>query len=139
MKKIIHLFFASVLMSTLFLTSCAPEDDQAATPENADPRTKFNGNWDIAESSTDFGQSTSNCTITDSTVSPYVLVAYLYGFNKKIVSSISGSNITIPVQTIQGQNVSGSGTLVNANQINLTYYVQTTNVHYDTITATLTK
>jgi hypothetical protein len=139
MKKIFNILIATVLMSTLFLASCATDETEEPTPTTTDAREKFHGNWSVSENSTDFGTSTYNCTITDSSVSPYIFIAYLYGFNKKIYSSVSGNNITIPVQTIQGQNVSGNGTLVNADQINLTYYVRTTSVHYDTITATLTK
>lgn len=139
MKKTFNILLATVLMGTLFLASCATDETEEPTPATTDAREKFHGNWTVAENSNDFGTSTYNCTITDSSVSPYIFIAYLYGFNKKIYSSVSGNSITIPVQTIQGQNVSGNGTLVNADQINLTYYVRTTSVHYDTITATLTK
>jgi hypothetical protein len=139
MKKIFNILLATVLMSTLFLASCATDETEEPTPTTTDAREKFHGNWAVSENSTDFGPSTYNCTITDSSVSPYVFIAYLYGFNKKIYSSVSGNSITIPVQIIQGQNVSGNGTLVNADQINLTYYVKTSSTHSDTITATLTK
>lgn len=139
MKKIFNILFATVLMSTLFLASCATDETEEPTPTTTDVREKFHGNWAVSENSTDFGASTYNCTITDSSVSPYVFIAYLYGFNKKTYASISGNSISIPLQTIQGQNVSGNGTLVNADQINLTYYVKTSSVHYDTVTAILTK
>lgn len=139
MKQTIKFLFAATLIGTLFLTSCAPEDDPEVTPESSDPRAKFHGNWAVSENSNDFGSSTYNCTITDSSASPYIFMAYLYGFNKKVYSSVSGNNLTIPSQIIQGNSVSGSGTLTNANQVNLTYYVQTSLSHYDTVTATLTK
>ena len=139
MKKLAGLSLAAVLFGLLFLTSCAPEDDPTATPANTDPRAKFNGNWAVSENSNDYGPSTYNCTISDSSQASYIFIAYLYGFNKKTVASVSGNTFSIPTQTIQGQNISGSGTLGNANQINLTYYVQTTGTHYDTVTAVLTK
>lgn len=139
MKKVIHFLLGATLLSTLFLTSCATDETEEPTPASTDPREKFHGNWQVSENSTDFGASTYNCTITDSSSAPYVFIAYLYGFNKKTYASISGNSITIPIQIIQGQNVSGNGTLINADQINLTYYVKTSSVHYDTITATLTK
>ena len=139
MKKTIKFLFAAAFTATLFLASCAPEDDPEATPESTDPRAKFHGNWAVSENSNDYGASTYNCTITDSSASPYIFIAYLYGFNKKVYSSVSGNNLTIPSQIIQGNSVSGSGNLANANQINITYYVQTSLSHYDTVTATLTK
>ncbi len=139
MKKTINLLYATLVIGTLFLASCSPKDDPEVTPTSSDPREKFHGNWYVTENSKDYGTSTYNCTITDSSSSPYIFIAYLYGFNKKIYSSVSGNNLTIPSQIIQGNNVSGSGVWINSTHVNLTYYVQTTISHYDTITATLTK
>lgn len=139
MKKIIQLFLATVLFGGLILTSCNQQDDPTVTPANTDPREKFHGNWAVSENSKDYGTSTYNCTITDSSQASYIFIAYLYGFNKKAYSTVSGNNLTIPTQIIQGNSLSGNGVLSNANQINLTYYVQTTGTHYDTITAVLTK
>lgn len=139
MKKIIQLFLATVLFGGLILTSCNQQDDPTVTPTNTDPREKFHGNWAVSENSKDYGTSTYNCTITDSSQASYIFIAYLYGFNKKAYSTVSGNNLTIPTQIIQGNSLSGNGVLSNANQINLTYYVQTTGTHYDTITAVLTK
>jgi hypothetical protein len=139
MKKVIELSFAALLFSSLLLTSCSTQDDPTATPANTDPRDKFHGNWAVSENSKDYGPSTYNCTISDSSEASYIFIAYLYGFNKKIYSTVSGSTFSIPTQTIQGSNVSGNGILANATHINLTYYVKTTSTHYDTITATLTK
>ncbi len=137
--KVVELTFVALLFGALFLTSCAPQDDPTATPANTDPREKFRGNWAVSENSNDFGPTTYNCTITDSSQASYIFIAYLYAFNKKIYSTVSGNTFSIPVQTIQGKNVSGNGVLANVNQINLTYYVQTTSIHYDTVTAVLTK
>ncbi|MES2590547.1 MAG: hypothetical protein V4608_01595 [Bacteroidota bacterium] len=139
MKKIIGLSIATALIGTLLLTSCATEDDPTATPTSTDPRAKFHGNWSVAENSTDYGTSTYNCTITDSSDASHIFIAYLYGFNKKIYSTVSGNTFVIPSQIVQGNSVSGSGTSVNANQINMTYLVRTTISHYDTVTAVLTK
>lgn len=140
MKKVIELSIALALFGALFLTSCNPQDDPAATPTSTDPRAKFHGNWHVAENSKDFGTSTYNCTITDSSDASHILIAYLYAFNKKVYATTSGNYFTIPSQIIQGNSVSANnGVLANANQINLTYLVQTTLSHYDTVTAVLTK
>lgn len=139
MTKFVKLTAAASLMTVLFLASCSNKDANQATPTVTDAREKFHGIWAVTEISKDYGSSTYNCTIADSTAANYIQLAYLYGFSKKIYSTVSESNLTIPVQTIQGSNVSGNGSLVNANRINLTYYVQTSSTHYDTVTAVLTK
>ena len=132
MKKILELLIVSALFGVLLLTSCTKQDTPAPTPT-------FIGTWHVSEKSKDYGTSTYNCTISDSSDATHLLFAYLYGFNKKTYGTPSGSNLTIPTQTIQGNSVSGSGVLANANQINLSYLVRTTSTHYDTVTAVLTK
>ena len=139
MKNFIKISIVTAIFGAVFITSCSTEDDPAATPASSDPRDKFHGNWNVSENSKDYGSSTYNCTITDSSNASHMLIAYLYGFNKKAYSTVSGNNFSIPTQIIQGNNVSGNGALMNTNQINLTYYVQTTSSHYDTVTAVLTK
>lgn len=141
MKKLISISVVLTLFGVLFFASCAKEDP--ATPNNptsTDPRAKFHGNWNISETSTDLGTVPPYVvTISDSSDASHILFAYLYGFSKKTYGTVSGNNFTIPVQLIQGQNVSGSGVLTNANQINMKYLVQSTSTHYDTVTAILTK
>ena len=132
MKKILELISAGTLFGILFLTSCSKQETPTPAPT-------FIGSWHVSEKSKDYGTSTYNCTISDSSDGTHLLLAYLYGFNKKIYGTASGNNLTIPTQTVQGNNVSGSGTLANANQINLSYLVRTTTTHYDTVTAVLTK
>lgn len=138
MKKIISASVALILFGTLFLASCAKQDDPA-TPANSDPREKFCSNWQVSENSKDYGASTYNCTISDGTDDSHILFAFLYGFNSKTNASVNGNNFTIPSQLIQGHNVSGGGVLSNANRINMTYLVQNTATHYDTIKAVFTK
>ncbi len=140
MRKAAELSIAAILFATLFLASCAKQDDPAATPTSSDPRDKFLGNWHVSENSKDNGAATYNCTISDSSDATHILIAYLWGLNKKIYGTPSGSNFTIPAQTIQGFSVScNNGVLASANQINMTYFVRTTSTHYDTVTAVLSK
>jgi hypothetical protein len=140
MKKILSLSAAATLFGILFLTSCAKnEEPEPTTPTSSDPRARFHGNWAVSEDSKDYGPSTYNLTIADSSNSTHILFSYLYGFNKKTYATVSGNNIIIPVQVIQGNNVSGSGALTNANRIDLSYLVQTTGTHYDTVKYVLTK
>ena len=132
MKKVIELSLTTALFGVLILTSCSKQDAPAPTPT-------FIGTWHVSENSKDYGASTYNCTISDSSDATHLLFTYLYGFNKKIYGTHSGSNVTIPSQSVQGNSVSGSGVLANANRINLSYWVRTTTTHYDTVTAVLTK
>jgi hypothetical protein len=141
MKKLKLFALLSACFGVLFLSSCAEEEPAEPTDPgtSSDPRDKFTDFWSIAESSQDFGTSTYNVTIADSSNVSYITLGYLYGFNKKAYATVSGNNFTMPVQLIAGNNVSGTGLLVNPNQINFVYYVQSTSTHIDTVTAQLTK
>ncbi len=139
MKKLTTLLSAFAVCGTLFLASCAKEEEPDPTdPTSSDPRAKFNGTWAVSENSQQFGTSTYNVTVTDSSNTTHILIGYLYGFNKKTYATVSGNSISIPTQLIQGTNVSGGGTLANSTQLNLTYYVNSGST-VDTVTAVLTK
>lgn len=139
MKKIFLFAASAILTGTLFLSSCSKTDDPAVTPTSSDPRDKFVANWYVSENSHDFGSSTYNVAISDSTNSSYILFGYLYGYNRKTYATVNGNNFSIPSQIIQGQTILGSGVLSNASRIDMTYLVRTTSSHYDTIRAVLTK
>ncbi len=135
MKKLISFISAASLFGILFFTSCSKQEDPAPTTSSP----TFVGNWRISENSKDYGPSTYNVTIADSSNASYIQIAYLYNLNKKTYATVSGNNFTIPKQLIQGNYVSGTGVLTNANRIDMKYLVQTTGTHYDTLTAGLTK
>ena len=130
---------ALTLFSMFFITSCSKDDPEPSSPTSADPRAQFYGNWSVSETSHDYGASTYSCTIADSTDGTHILLGYIYGFNKKAYATVSGNNFTVPVQLIQGNNVSGSGLLVSTNHMNVTYLVQSTSTHYDTVKAVFNK
>jgi len=132
MKKLLSLSTAVALFGMLLITSCAKEEEPEPTPT-------FHGIWDVSEHSKDYGHSTYNLTISDSSNATHILLAYLYGFNKKTYAVASGNFFTIPVQSIQGYNVSGKGAMINANHVEVSYLVQTTATHYDTVKAVLTR
>ena len=138
MKKLFSLSAAALFFGILFLASCKKEEEPI-TPANTDPRAKFLGNWAVSENSKDFGPATYNLTISDSSNSTHLLIAYLYGFNTKTYATASGNDLMVPTQAILGYNISGTGVLTNANRIDMKYTVQTTVTHYDTVTAVLTK
>lgn len=139
MKKSIQFLFAGSLFTLLFLASCAKEDPEESGPVSSDPRAAFHGHWLIAEHSSVTGNSSYYVDITDSTNASFMLFSYLNGYHTKIRATVSGSNFSIPSQVVEGNNVSGGGTLTNANQINMSYLVWLGGSSYDTITASLTK
>lgn len=122
----------------LFVSSCS-KDDEVNPTDPTDDRAKFRGTWAVAEKSKEFGASTYNVTITDSTTSSHLLIAYLYSFKRKTVASVNDNNLFIPAQVIDGVNVAGSGVLENPKRISLKYTVQMTKTKFDTVTAILTK
>jgi hypothetical protein len=139
MKKIIT-FAVAVLSATVFLAGCAKEEEpEPTTPVVTDPRAAFHGHWYNSENSTQTGAATYYVDITDSTNASYLQLAYLYGYHTKIRATVSGTAITIPVQTVEGNNVSGAGTLTNANQVNMSYWVNQGGGVVDTLSCVLTK
>ncbi len=139
MRKVMNVFALLGMSSILFFSSCAKEDSTDPTDPTEDAQTKFKGNWAVQEKSKDFGSSTYNVTISDSSNASYLLIAYLYGYHKKTVATVNGSNMIIPKQIIEGGEVVGSGVLENSKRISLKWTVKTTTTHYDTVTAVLTK
>lgn len=123
----------------MLLSSCSKDDDTEATPSGTDPRAKFTGHWYITEHSSLSGNGSYYVDIADSSDAGYVQLAYLYGYHTKIRATVSGTALTIPLQLVEGNNVSGGGTSVNAGQVSLHYLVALGGSTYDTVTATLTK
>ncbi len=140
MKKLFLLASAAILFTTLFLTSCSKSDDPTtASPTSSDPRERFRANWSNAENSSDNGYASYPVTIADSSNSSFIMFKYIYGYHTSVGATFNGNSFTIPSQTIEGHNVSGSGVLSNSNRIAMTYLVRTTTSHYDTVRAVLTK
>jgi hypothetical protein len=139
MKKLIPFALSAILASTLLLSGCAKEDEPQPDDPTADPRAKFHGHWHAAENSSAYGTSSYYVDITDSTNASFILFSYLSGYHTKIHATVSSNSLTIPSQIVEGNNVSGSGTLTNSNQINLNYLIWLGGSNYDTVKSTLTK
>jgi hypothetical protein len=137
-RKLVNLFAVIGFSSVLLFSSCAKEDPEPDDPTTND-QAKFKGNWSVTEESADFGKSTYNATISDSTNGSHVLIAYLYNFQKKAYATVSGNTMTIPLQTIEGLKLSGTGVLENSKRLTLKCTVKTTATHEDVVTFTLTK
>lgn len=140
MKKLTPFALSAVFAATLLLSACAKEDEpEPDASGTTDPRVKFHGHWYNAENSSQNGSSSYYVDITDSSNASYLLLSYLYGYSTKIRATVNSNSLTIPSQVVEGNSVSGSGTLVNSNQISLNYLVWLGGSNYDTVTATLTK
>jgi hypothetical protein len=120
----------------VFFDSCSKQED--AVPETTASSNKFAGEWYLSENSSLYGNSTYKLKVTDSTNTTYIFFEYLYGFHTKVKAITSGNSISIPSQIIEGNDVSGSGSLVNSTRISLTYYVNS-GLTKETLTAVLTK
>jgi hypothetical protein len=140
MKKLIPFALAATLFGTLMFSSCAKEEEpEPETPGTTDPRAAFHGHWYISENSTQTGTATYYVDITDSSNASFIQLAYLWGTHTKIRATVSGSNLTIPSQVVEGNSFSGAGVLTNSNQINMSYWVNQGGGVIDSITAVLTK
>lgn len=136
MKQYGRLLVASTL---LIIASCKKEDNAGPSTNNTTgTATSFEGNWSNMENSDLFGSSTYPLVI-ESDKANQIYFGYLYGFKTKTAATISGNSFFINTpQIIEGNSVSGSGVMVNLNQINMTYVVDN-GVQNDTITAILTR
>ncbi|MCU0432295.1 MAG: hypothetical protein MUC87_02440 [Bacteroidia bacterium] len=131
-------FLAGILLLSLALIpACAPEE----TPDPADERDKFVDAWNCAENSSQAGASNYVLLISKSTTNTSeVLLENFYdlGNQHKARMSVSGNTLTIPQQTLNGSQISGSGTLSGNNTFTLSYSVNNGST-IDNCTATCTR
>src|SRR5436853_6364833 len=117
MKWIRNIIAFVAVGGTLFLASCAKEDNNSAT---GDDRSKFTGTWTCAESSQQQGNSTYSMTIVLDPASESQVIAtnfYALGSSTSTYITISGNNMTVSSQHVQNTNttVSGTGSYSNGN------------------------
>ena len=136
MKKINSFTASLVILTTLLITSCKKTESPAPSTGTG-ASNNFVGNWYNSENSTVNGPATYNVAISAPNSST-ILFSFLYGFHTKISATFNGNSFTIPMQTIEGNNVSGSGVLANTTQINMMYIVNS-GTYIDTVSAVLTK
>lgn len=133
MKNVIKITTCICILAYV-LNSCTKEDDVNPT----DDTTSFSGTWNVSENSKEFGSSTYKANINYTTAST-VSINNLYSLTKGTSASVSGRNLTIQPQTIDGFSISGSAILENANRISFKYYVVQSSKKIDTVTSTFTR
>lgn len=115
-------FFLFCLILTTVVFSCQKLDD--ATD---DERDNLVGSWTCNESGQEYGQQNFLVTISKSTTdTTKILIDNFYGLGtgNKVSLKMNSLNLTIPGQTVDGNQISGSGSVSsNYNTINLSYTV----------------
>ncbi len=137
MKKLFSTALVASLFGIVLLTSCAKEEPEPPAVD-APPRDRFHGHWYFDGSSSIDGPFSYYVDVTDSTDANYILFSNLYGFNKKVHATYSGNSFTVPLQTVNGNNIWGSGTVANASTISVNFIVDQGAVN-DTLTGSFTK
>jgi hypothetical protein len=137
MKKII---FPFLLLITLF--SCQKDDEKETGSGSGSAVNIFVGTWVCEENSSQFGQSIYSVYINPHSTDPNRIVIdnfHNIGVQESHAQlEVSGNSLNLFLQNINGFDVSGSGTLINNSQINMSY-VADDNSGPDNVTATYTK
>jgi hypothetical protein len=137
-RKLLHLFCAGLIAGTMFLSSCADEEEPTPT---GDDRDKFVGSWTCNETSQQNGASTFTIHINknnSNTTGINIESFYNMGFQNVASATVTGSSFSVPSQPYAGLTISGSGTSTGATSLNMSYIVINGSVH-DTCTASCTK
>jgi hypothetical protein len=132
-----HFLFLAAFSTVAVFSSCQPDEQ----PAPADARDVYVAAWTCSENSAQAGQSNYEVHINKSTTNAsqvFMEDFYHFGFGYKAIVDISGTSLTIALQTLNSTQIHGSGTKTGANTINLTYYVNDGST-IDTCTAVLTR
>jgi len=135
--KFKNVFLYVLLPIAVVFYSCQPDEEPVPTDE----RDVYVGSWTCAETSTSIGLSSFTVhIIKDAVIETNVQIENFYniGFQYKAKVAISGLNMSLLYQTVNSNNVHGSGTKTGTNTISLAYSVSDGNT-IDTCTAVLTR
>lgn len=130
------LFGLFVLVLSLSLVQCEPGDIFPS-----DPTSKISGQWSCSEDSELFGISTYQVTITRSGNVQEILLTGFYNLTGRSVrATVDGQEIIIPSQTVDGNTISGNGTIAkDFSDIEFFFDVDDHSGVIDHVSATLTK
>ena len=115
-------YFLKIVLLAVIVASCQKLD--TATD---DERDNITGAWSCSENSQQFGPQSFNVEVSKSpTDSTRILIDNFYGLGAgySVYSKMVNLNLTIPSQTVNGNQITGSGTISsNYKTINWTYTV----------------
>jgi hypothetical protein len=130
-------YFAITILLAAFVASCQKLDSGSD-----DVRDNLLGSWSCKETSQSFGITNFVVDISKSTTDTtkiFIDNFYQLGTGTDVYAKINGFSLTIPSQTVDGHQFSGTGTISsNYKTINLTYAV-VTGSETDHATAVYTK
>lgn len=133
MKKLILPF---LLLITFF--SCQKDDEK----DDDSPIGNLTGTWVCEENSQQLGTSIYSVYINPhSTIANRIVIDNFYNLGvpeSHAQVEVNGNNLNLFLQNINGFDVSGSGTLVNNSQINMSY-IADDGSGPDNVTAIFTK
>lgn len=136
MKKLISL---SILIASFTFMSCEEEEKSS----DADIRDEFIGNWLVFENSKLLGIRSFEVDIVKSqNNNEQISISNFYklGVNDTTnanVSSVQSTTFIIPIQTVSGHFINGTGAL-SGDEIEMVYYIDDGN-DVDTVSATFTR
>lgn len=109
----------------LLVSSCQKDDEQDTSVSSGDSRALYVGNWVCVEESQIYATSTYPVIINPhSTITNRVVVDFFYNLQSSgalVQFEINGNNVNIFPQTVNGFNISGTGTMINSSEIHLSY------------------
>lgn len=133
MKKLLLLFIFSTI-----LFSCQKDDDN----DGKSPIENLYGSWVCEENSQQFGTSFYTVYINPhSTITNRVVIDNFHNTGVQTSHAqveVNGNSLNLFLQNVNGFEVSGSGTLINNSQINMSY-VADDGSGSDNVIATYTK
>jgi hypothetical protein len=133
MKTITKKLHYFALAPLLFISSCVLPPDEEITD--------LDGTWSCSETSSVFGSTTYEVNISSDVNNPYQIYLenfYNLGFSNTASATISGDVISISTQTIDGYQISGSGTINSQNSLSFEYTAYD-GADTDNISSTYTK
>lgn len=132
-KNVKHIVVFSALV--LLLQACAPEEDI-----QEDPRIKFGGTWVVNETSSVFGTSAYQVTVSnhpDNEEQIQIANFYNIGAGTRVNANVNNNSLNIPNQSVSGQMITGSGNFQN-NTITVNFTANDGQVN-DNVTAQFTR
>ncbi|MFN4123718.1 MAG: hypothetical protein ACK4GL_10505 [Flavobacteriales bacterium] len=119
----------------LLLQACAPEEDI-----QDDPRIKFGGTWVVNETSSVFGPSAYQVTVSnhpDNEEQIQIANFYNIGAGTRVNANVNNNSLSILNQSVSGQIISGSGSFQN-NTVTVNFTANDGQVN-DNVTAQFTR
>ena len=131
-------YFIAILSVMLLVTSCELGDD--IDPDNGgDPRDNIVDTWRSTEISAIHGKSSYHVDIAKEPLDSTELVLsnfYNLGVDTEVKGTLNGYKIYISVQVVNGNEISGEGTLAgNFSEINFVYEVKDGSGEKDNVVA----